>query len=104
MVVLQFQLVAGGCSFFLNQGLLVVFLLLLVKDGLEELITRDAVHVENCRRDNVFYLGFWHVVQQVPVGVVHVLVLDSSGGVLCDVGHLLPVSQLVKEHWIVLLD
>ena len=52
----QLELVTTSLPLFLNQGLLVVFLLLLDKDGLEELIARNAIHIEDLRRDNILYL------------------------------------------------
>ena len=98
LVVLHGQSVSAGESLLLNQGLFMVFLRLLFIDAFQKVVTRPPVHIKHSGRHDVLDHLLRHVVQQVPVGIVHVRVLDGSTAVLLDVSLLLSVGQLIIQN------
>ena len=105
LVMLQSQFIAQELPFFLYHVLLRVIHDLLLEDAFEKRVARALVHVQNVGCHNTLDLMLVHVVQQLPVIVVHnALVFECLCGVLLYVSPFSSVSDLIIQDWIFLLD
>ena len=73
----------------LLNALLVVLILLLLDDRSQKVITAFSVHLEDSFGDDVLDLGFGQMVQQVPIIIIDVLVLNGTCSIFTGIGPLL---------------
>jgi hypothetical protein len=90
-------------KFFLKLDLLsVVFLLFFFQDVIQEILASIFIHIKNFLSDNSINVLSRHIIEQVPVLVVVVLILDSLVWVLDDVGPFLLAAEFLKELGVII--
>jgi len=99
--VLEYSFVSLDEPLLLLDGLPVVFNLLLLENIVEQVLTCGLVHIEHLGSYYVFYFALRQVVQQVPILVVVILLLQGFVRVLHYISPLFLRAQLLEQLGVV---
>lgn len=89
LIMLESQLIPRDLPILLDQLLFLVFISFFLYDSIQKSVARGLVHFEDPPGDDARNFVFGNMIEQVPVGVVQVLVFDGSGSVFACIGPFL---------------